>query len=78
MSQRDSSLFYLKATEAKTGRLYMRAYQDYKDHNSMQNPAILRDLGLTEVELENMKKPFRYSRNYLRSLLPIRLPFPAG
>ena len=53
-----SRYFYLKAAEAKAGRLYMQAYQDYKRSLEFdtKNPASLRELGLTEVELRKYEE----------------------
>jgi tetratricopeptide (TPR) repeat protein len=55
----DSSRYFsLKASEEKTGRLYMQAYQDYKHSLAFdaRNPDILRQLGLTEVELRKYEE----------------------
>jgi tetratricopeptide (TPR) repeat protein len=48
-----SRLFYQKGTEASSGRLYMVAYQDFKRALEFdpKNPDLLRQMGLTEVEL---------------------------
>jgi tetratricopeptide (TPR) repeat protein len=53
-----SHYFSLKASEEKTGRLYMQAYQDYKRSLEFdaKNSDILRQLGLTEVELRKYEE----------------------
>jgi len=59
-SQSDDSsrYFYLKAAEAQSGRLYMIAYQNYKRSLEFdaKNPDLLRQLGLTEVELRKYEE----------------------
>jgi tetratricopeptide (TPR) repeat protein len=52
-SEDSSRYFYLKASAAQTGRLYMVAYQNYMRSLEFdkKNPDILRSLGQTEVEL---------------------------
>jgi tetratricopeptide (TPR) repeat protein len=53
-----SHYFYLKATEAKSGRLFMATYQDFKQalESDPKNPGILRQLGETEVELRKYEE----------------------
>jgi tetratricopeptide (TPR) repeat protein len=53
-----SRFFYQKAAEASSGRRYMVAYQDYKRSLEFdpKNPDLLRQLGLTEVELRKYEE----------------------
>jgi tetratricopeptide (TPR) repeat protein len=53
-----SRYFYLKASEARSGRLYMQAYQDYKRALEFdpKNPDLLRQLGLTAVDLRKYEE----------------------
>lgn len=57
-SSDSSRYFYMKASEAQAGRLYMVAYQNFKrglDYDA-KNPDLLRQLGLTEVELRKYEE----------------------
>lgn len=53
-----SRYFYLKGSGEKTGRLYMQAYLDFKRSLAFddKNPDLLRQLGLTEVELRKYEE----------------------
>jgi tetratricopeptide (TPR) repeat protein len=53
-----SRYFFLKASEEQSGRLYMQAYQNYKRalEFDAKNPDLLRNLGLTEVELRKYEE----------------------
>jgi tetratricopeptide (TPR) repeat protein len=57
-SKDSSRYFYLKASEEKSGRLYMQAYLDYKksQESDPNNPDLLRQLGQTEVELRKYQE----------------------
>jgi tetratricopeptide (TPR) repeat protein len=70
-SEDSSRYFYLKASEAQAGRLYMQAYQDYKRSLGFdpKNPDLLRQLGLTEVELRKYEEAIPVFENLL-SIVP--------
>jgi tetratricopeptide (TPR) repeat protein len=57
-SKDSSHYFYLKASEEKSGRLYMQAYFDFKKslETDPKNPDLLRQLGQTEVELRKYEE----------------------
>jgi tetratricopeptide (TPR) repeat protein len=57
-SKDSSRYFYLKASEEKSGRLYMQAYLDFKKslESDPDNPDLLRQLGQTEVELRKYQE----------------------
>ena len=62
--------YFLSGSTAQSGRLYMIAYRDYKramDFDS-KNPDLLRQLGLTEVELRKYEEAIPVFENLIRIL----------
>jgi tetratricopeptide (TPR) repeat protein len=66
-----SRYFYLKGSEAQSGRLYLQAYQNYKRSLEFdpKNPDPLRQLGITEVELRKYEEAIPVFEK-LKSVVP--------